>query len=174
MYLVSIYFDKSTDTRIQYYINQIAKKTGNQFMLEHQVPPHITLSSFETKQEERAVQILKNLIPQLSSGMVTWASTGVFFPSVLYLAPVLNSYLHNLSFQTYDALQSIEDIRFRPYYQPFQWIPHTTIGKNLSKEEMLIAFRMLQNEFGMFHGQVTEIGLAKTNPYQDMATYKLP
>ena len=54
MYLISLYFDDVTNERIQSYMNQIAKRTGNDVMLADKVPPHITLSAFETTQESEA------------------------------------------------------------------------------------------------------------------------
>lgn len=89
MYLISIYFDEKTTKRIQGYIDNIAKKTGNTFMTNGNVLPHIT------------------------------------------------------------------------------------VGKKLSTEEMKIAFNVMQNQFGAFEGKVTKIGLAKTNPYYDIITYEL-
>ena len=59
------------------------------------------------------------------------------------------------------------------YYRPFQWIPHTTIGKKLERDEMTTAFAVMQNQFGTFSGKVTHIGLAKTNPYKDVIVVKL-
>ena len=51
MYTISIYFDEKSNKTIQQYINQIAKLTGNTYMVDEQVPPHITLSAFDTKKE---------------------------------------------------------------------------------------------------------------------------
>ena len=51
MYLISVYFDEKTNKNIQNLIAKVAKKTGNDFMIEGKVPPHITVSAFETKQE---------------------------------------------------------------------------------------------------------------------------
>ena len=87
--------------------------------------------------------------------------------------PVLNEYLHNLSFLINDSLLSVSDITFNKFYMPMQWVPHTTIGKKLSEEEMIIAFKTLQNNFKMFSGQVTKIGLAKTNPYEEIKVWIL-
>ena len=53
MCLVSIYFDEKTNKTIQNYINQVAKKTGNTFMLDGKVPPHIIISAFETNRKRR-------------------------------------------------------------------------------------------------------------------------
>jgi hypothetical protein len=38
---------------------------------------------------------------------------------------------------------------------------------------MKTAFEVLQNQFGPFKGTITKIGLAKTNPYQDIAVFEL-
>ena len=59
MYLISLYFDDAANERIQSYMNQIAKRTGNDAMHAGKVPPHITLSAFETTQESEAVAVLK-------------------------------------------------------------------------------------------------------------------
>ena len=168
MYLISIYFDEETNKTIQDYINQVADKTGNTFMTDGNVPPHITISAFETKNEEQVIKALEKVASRIKSGQLQWVSVGQFFPYVIYLTPVLNEYLHSMSQEIYVSLKDIDDTEISPYYRPFQWLPHTTIGKKLSQEEMQIAFEILQKNFAMFRGRVTKIGLAKTNPYQDI------
>lgn len=49
MYLISIYFDKTTQKRICGYMKQIGKVTGNTLMLDGNVPPHITIAAFHTE-----------------------------------------------------------------------------------------------------------------------------
>lgn len=169
MYLISIYFDEKTNERLQQYINQVAKKTGNTFMLDGNVPPHLTISAFRTRDEKKAMELFYKVTEGMKSGSVQWVSVGVFLPYVIYLAPVLDEYLHGMSKQIYEGLVKAEDIQICPCYKPFQWMPHTTIGKKLSKEEMRIAFEVLQGQFGVLKGQVTKIGLARTNPYEDLA-----
>ena len=173
MYLVSIYFDEKTNQRIKSYIKQVAEKSGNHYMLEGNVPPHITVSAFETQDESAAIQALEEVVQKLSSGMLQWASVGQFFPYVIYTAPVLNAYLHEMSERVYEGLKNLEQVKISPYYRPFQWLPHTTLGKKLSKDEMKAAFESLQNSFGMFSGEVVKIGLAKTNPYRDIVNWNL-
>ena len=123
MYLISLYFDDVTNERIQSYMNQIAKRTGNDVMLAGKVPPHITLSAFETTQESEAVAV--------------------------YISQICQVKIHQR-------------------YQPFSWIPHSTIGKQLSQTELKEAFVVMQEQFGMFRGTAVGIGLAKTNPYTDI------
>ena len=172
MYLVSIYFDEKADARIRSYIKQVAKHTGNGYMVEDEVPPHITISAFETRHEEAVIRRLQEVFPTLAQGTVQWASVGTFFPSVIFLAPVVNQYLHGLSETICESISGMEDVSVSKCYRPFQWTPHTTIGKKLSKEEMQQAFAVLQNSFSMFQGKAVRIGLAKTNPYCDLISWE--
>ena len=173
MYLISAYFDEATNNRIQQFISQVAKKTGNTYMLDEKVPPHITISSFDTKDVNEVISLLQKRNCELQQGTIQWTSVSVFLPYVIYLSPVLNAYLHGLSEQISSYISQLEDVRISPYYQPFSWMPHTTIGKKLSKEEMQIAFEVMQHQFGAFEGTITKIGFAKTNPYEDIMTFDL-
>lgn len=173
MYLISAYFDDTTNNRIQEYINQVAKKTGNTYMLEGKVPPHITISSFDTKDIQQVIPLLDEMRSRLQQGTIQWTSVSAFLPYVLYLSPVLNAYLHELSVEITSCLEQTERVQLSSYYQPFRWMPHTTIGKKLSREEMQIAFQVLQHQFGPFIGQITKIGLAKSNPYEDIVLWGL-
>lgn len=173
MYLISAYFDEITTFKIQQYIDQVAKKTGNTFMIDNCVPPHITISAFHTKHEEQVIGLLEQKITKLKSEIVQWVSVGTFFPNVIYLIPVLNQYLHTLSLNVYNCITQVENISISSCYQPFCWMPHTTIGKKLTNKEMLEAFQVLQHQFGTFSGQITKIGLAKTNPYKNLAVFEL-
>ena len=51
MYLVSLYFDEKSSRILSRYIKKIAEKTGNIFMTENRVPPHLTVASLESKDE---------------------------------------------------------------------------------------------------------------------------
>lgn len=173
MFLVSIYFDEKTEERLRGLIAKVAEKSKNSYMIDANVPPHITISAFQTEQEECVIAMLNNQIAEMKKGEIQWVSIGVFQPSVIYLATVLNSYLHEISVRVYEAISNIETITISPCYQPLQWMPHTTIGKKLTKQEMLEAFQTLQHLFFRERGMVTRIGLAKTNPYEEICIWEL-
>lgn len=168
MYLVSIYFDEKTNNRMQSYIKQVAKRSGNTFMTENKVPPHLTISAFEARDEKAVLALLEKKKEMLQGGELTWCSVGAFFPHVIYAALVLNEYLQSLSEKLYELLIEIDGINIHRCYRPMQWFPHTTIGKKLSREEMLAAFQVMQEQFGMFSGSAVRIGLARTNPYEEL------
>ncbi len=171
MYLVSIYFDEKTNKRITEYISLAAKRSGNRFMIEGNVPPHITVSAFEINDGEKILTVLDDCVKGLCPGTLQWAGVGVFFPGAIYLAPVLNRYLQELSERVYGAISGIEGISISSFYRPYQWIPHTTVARTLKKGEMQAAFGAMQESFGMFSGEVVRIGLAKTNPYEEIENW---
>ncbi len=173
MYLISIYFDETCDKKIRNLMRLVAKNTGNTTLLDDNVPPHITISAFETKDEDAAILCLKECLKILSTGELQWVSVSTFFPYVIYLSPVLNEYLFHMSKMVYNNFSSLENISINKYYQPFHWQPHTTVGRKLSEDEMRIAFETLQKHFVPFKGCVTKIGVAKTNPHRDIAIYDL-
>ncbi len=173
MYHVSIYFDRKTEIHIQDYMKKVAEVTGNAYMLEAAVPPHITLSAIECEKEEELVRQLEALISSLASGTLQWVSVGAFLPGVIFLQPVLSEYLHGLAQQVYDCVSGMEGVRIRPCYKPFSWLPHSTVAKKLTSLQLRQAFEVLQQEFSVFEGKVVRIGLAKMNPHREIAGWEL-
>lgn len=173
MYHVSIYFDMKTETRMRDYIKKVAEATGNAYMSDAAVPPHITLSALECEKEDELVNQLDSLVSSLTSGILQWVSVGVFLPGVIFLQPVLNEYLQGLAQQVYDCLQQVEGVKVRPCYKPFSWLPHSTVAKKLTSGQLRQAFEVLQQEFGVFEGKVVRVGLAKMNPHREIASWEL-
>ena len=52
MYLISAYFDQRTTKILQKQIDRIARETGNTFMTQNHVPPHLTISAIEARNVE--------------------------------------------------------------------------------------------------------------------------
>lgn len=173
MYLVSLYFDEKSSQILSRYIKKIADKTGNSFMTDNHVPPHLTIASVETKDEEGLIQKMNVLKERLQKGKIQFVSVGALFPYVLYITPVLNGYLEKMTEEVHRELTGISDIKMSRYYQPMQWLPHMTVGKKLTKEQMREAFALMQEQFVPIEVFVTGIGLAKTNPHKDIVRIEL-
>lgn len=173
MYLISIYFDVKTEQMLQSYINQVSKGTGNTFMLDGNIPPHITLCGFQAKDETKVIEVFEEFVDKLKMGQIYFASLGVFKGQVIYVQPILNEYLNKLCDQIYNTYKDIQDISFSPYYMPNNWIPHMSIGKHLNEEQLVEAFRLLVKQFMPMEAMVTRIGIAKTNPHRDIKIYEL-
>ena len=168
MYLISVYFDEKTNIQISNYVRAVANATGNNFMTDNNVPPHITIAAFMVRDEEVAREAFCEIIKDFSEGSINWVTMGSFGQSVVYIAPVLNEYLHNLSVKAYEVLQGKADLKIDKKYQPFDWLPHATIGKTLSIEQQLKAFETLQKHFVVSESKVIKIGLARTNPFENL------
>lgn len=173
MYLISLYFDEKTNKTFQGLMDKVAKKSGNDFMVMGKVPPHITVTAFETKQEKEVLFHLQSVAENLKPGNLRWVSIGTFFPNVIFAAPVLNEYLQNMMQNIYGQMEGVGETIMNLFYRPFQWMPHTTIGKCMTKEQLREAFEVLQEQFVPFEGCVTAIGLAKTNPYTELMIFEL-
>lgn len=171
MYLISLYFDQKTNKQINNYINNCIQ--DDNYMKNHHIPPHLTISAFYHQDEKRIIEHFKNSVKTFSSQSIYYVAVGTFFPHVIYITPVLNQYLMTLSLTLYQQLKTISDISFQPYYLPYQWLPHTTIGKRLTPIQMQETFHYLQKEFVPFYAKIEKIGLSKTNPYQDLLVIEL-
>lgn len=173
MYLISVYFDKTAAKRMQTLIDQIAAASGNHYMTDKQVPPHLTLSAIEARSVEVLIPAVKRLEGTLHQGTVQFVTVGQLLPYVLYTMPVLNPYLQGLSEQVYHAVCDIPETTVNRYYRPHSWLPHVTLGKTLSGRQMQLAFAVVQDKFSVFEAQITELGLAKVNPHIDVLRFPL-
>ena len=173
MYLISLYFDEKTNSILQRYIDKISKVTGNTFMTDHEVPPHMTLSAIEARSVEVLMPSFEALKGRLTRGQIQFVSTGQLHPYVFYITPVLNDYLTELSKTVYDEYSKIPETAISRYYRPGSWLPHVTIGKTLNKEQMLKSLEIMQDEFSPFVSEVTRIGLSRVNPHKDVSSITL-
>ena len=172
-YLISIYFDEKTDKLFRGYMERVANKSGNTFMTDHQVPPHITVSAFDAENESAVIEAVESCVKELQGGTLQWVTVGALPSGVLYIAPVLNAYLHRMAEMFYDGIRSLGDVRINKLYQPFQWMPHTTIAKKMTEEEMMAGFQALQTAFVCREGKAVKIGLATQQPYREIREWRL-
>ncbi len=56
-YLISAYFDAESNRILSRYIQEISNHTGNTFMTDNNVPPHLTVSFFEARNDEIAKEV---------------------------------------------------------------------------------------------------------------------
>ena len=167
MYLISAYFDEATTKKLQEYINRIYEATGNGFMVENHVPPHMTISALEARNVDVLVPGFTSLEGTLNSQEIQIVSLGQFLPYVFYGAPVLNDYLQQLSQKVFDTFKDIPGVTVSRYYQPGSWLPHITLGKKLSREQMSQALEAMQ-DFTPIKGKIVRIGLSTVNPHRDI------
>lgn len=173
MYLISVYFDDKSNKQLQRYCKLIAEKTGNTFMTEHKVPPHMTIAAIEARNVELLCPAFESLNGRTGLGQIQFVSIGLFLPYVMYVTPVLNAYLFDLQKSIYETIRDIPETTVGRFYQPHSWLPHVTLGKMLDKQQMLTACKVMQEQFVPFTADITEIGLATVNPHRDVRRFSL-
>lgn len=167
MYLISIFFDDATTHQLQLYIDAVAKKTGNLYMTENQVKPHLTIATFHSKHEDEVVKCFTQTAQaietaQTPSAEIIFAAVSAFSSNVICLSAVHNQILQELSAEMYKSISEISETKWGARYLPYQWMPHVTIGKHLSSEQMQEAFITLQQQFSLLRGKAVKLELAKT------------
>lgn len=172
MYLVSAYFDSETNKILQGYINKIAAATGNDFMVKNNVPPHLTLSAIEARGVDVLLPAFDSLAGEIKQGEISIITVGQLMPQVIYVAPYLNDYLSTLEQSVFDCLAGIPETTVSNYYKPFSWLPHITLAKTLTREQMLDAVKVMQ-DFKSIKAKIVKIGLAKVNPHEDVSEITL-
>lgn len=173
MYHISLYFDEKTTARMHKLIEKVAQATGNKYMLEAKVPPHITLCALECGDEEALRERLETVSDTFKTGSLQWVSVGTFLPGVIFLQPVLSEYLQGLMEQVHGCVGQLPEVEIKPCYKPFSWLPHSTVAKKLTPEQLATAFAVLLKEFAVFEGQVVRVGLAKMNPHREIVSWEL-
>lgn len=171
-YMISAYFDPESSRLLSRCILGIAKASGNEFMTENAVPPHLTIAFFEARSEETAKLIFQHVRENLTPGSIAIPSVGAFFPNVIFAEAVLNAWLLEVCKAVNEELMLHDGVIVNRFYRPFSWIPHITLGKTLDEEQMRAAFSYLQKHFCPITAGVDRFGLAKTNPHREIAFWE--
>lgn len=168
-YSISMGFDEITGEKIKQDMIELCKKNINPCILDYKVPPHITLSIFEYG--PGSIDTLKKVVDScgifIKSGKIHFSSIGIFHPPVLYYAPVVTNQLKSINEKVYNLLKKINAV-FNPYYVPDNWVPHVSLGYNMTHKDLLVAFEYIDGVFNAFDGQYTKLILSKYDPYSEI------
>lgn len=173
MYLISLYFDSDNTKILNDYVKTVQEKTKNNYMLNRKIPVHLTIASLHDQDEKIMISQLDHVIKNRCTGYIDVVSIGTFSKNTIYLIPVLNKYLQQLSIQINDVVDLLDNHRENNRYKPYHWLPHITIARKLNEKELNIAFDNLNKIFQPLHVKITDIALSKSQPYQDIYVWNL-
>lgn len=139
-------------------------------MLTNKISPHLTLSLFESDDELKLHNITKGIFPKLSRQSIFINRVGAFEPEVIYLAPRKTSYLLNLNNVITKNL-IVNGIVPDNYYLPDMWIPHISLGVQLTSDELVKVLEIVKKDFVPFKVAVEKLVLVKCNPYKKIVEY---
>lgn len=133
----------------------------------------MTIAAVEARNADVLVPAFEQLRGKVMPGRIQIVSIGQLLPYVIYAAPVQGTYLLDMSRLVCSAFGEIPDTSVSRYYRPDSWLAHITLGKTLQKEQMQQAFAAMQQSFMPFTAEITEMGLARVNPHEDIVRFRL-
>ena len=172
-YAIVLYFDANTNDTIRKIIARTATLSGNNYMLDINIPPHVTLGCFFSDEHGHLTERVESFVKNITPFEVTFNAIGSFEPYVLFASPMkdkkltqLNALLHELLLSNYEPAENSN-------YLPDRWMPHCSLAVRLDEEQFAKA-KTIEAEIDLpFTARVTKIALAKCNPYNEVAIWDI-
>ena len=152
-------FDRDTEASFNNIIEAIAAGGVGSYMVDAGIPPHITIAGFSTDQVEAIIEALDAHSPCFRAGNIVWPSLGAFVPRVLFAAPVLDEYLLNACIDANRLIKPFSTIGDNGFYQPYHWVPHTTLATHLDHDGLKKAFELASQQFTFINGRSIQLVL---------------
>ena len=173
-YAIVLYMNDEKTAIVKDIIKALAPECGSDFCLG--IVPHITISAIISDDEEAVKEEAGKLSRKLTRGEISLASIGVFNPLVLFLAPVVDSYLTGSCQTANDIMLKVSEIGNKGRYMPDFWVPHMAVAMKMDKEGLYKGFKKLSEIFTPFSAGIDKMALIKweeDDPYQELVVYDL-
>ena len=194
-YAVSLCFDDGATQSVKAVQERLAQICGNNFLIEHSVPPHVTLGVFHA--EPGALSALQNAFDGFAKSArdvlggqgldLEFGGADCFLNKVVFLALKKDS----PSFASLKTLNEILHKKFLPLFEagdnrnylPERWLPHAALAVKLSPAQFekcapLLGLSSAQgggDSFGLAtdfvlpqSGRVAALSLALCKPYKEI------
>lgn len=171
---VLAYFDDNTNKIINNFIKEIAVATGNRFMLDNNLPPHMTMGIMLSENLNGDFDSLNNYLKELNHKKVDimFRSIGIFLPTTLYLGPILDNNLIELN-KKIQLLIRRAGGQIDAQYSFDTWQPHATLAMSLTDEELEKALHIIDKTKIEFSGKIEKLALTHCCPLQEISVYDL-
>lgn len=173
-YAIVLYMNDEKTAMVKEMIKELAPVCGSNYYLG--IEPHITISAIIADDEELVKEEAKNLSKSLKKGEIKIGVIGVFNPFVLFLSPVVDSYLTESCRIANEHMLRVSEIGNKGRYMPDNWVPHMAVAMKMEKEGLYKGFQKLSEIFTPFCAKIDKMALIKweeDEPYQELAVYEL-
>lgn len=164
-YAILLHFDKNSEARIFDLWKEAAKCSGDPYLIDSGLRPHITLAIFEDTDIQSFCSKLEIFSKQIKKFKLNLGSIGTFASSqgVLFLSPIMTDELieHHKGFYKFfeGELDGINS-----YYMPNNWVPHCSISINNTIETFITIFKRTMEIFEPFDIEIREISIIESKP----------
>jgi 2'-5' RNA ligase len=173
-YAIVLYLDDEKTAMVKETVKALAPVCGSDYCLG--IEPHITVSAIVADAEEPVRKEAERLNKALKKGKIQIGSIGVFNPLVLFLAPVVDSYLTEACRTAKSYMLKVSEIGNQGRYMPDHWVPHMAVAMKMERAGLYRGFQRLSEIFTPFCAEIDKMALIKweeDRPYQELAVYAL-
>ena len=174
-YAVSLHFSQKVNDIVISTLQAIADKTGNRFMIENKIPPHITIGAFHAAREEEAklLQLVEDFARDQKAGSVQFSEVGDFNGKVLFLQPEKNNFLSEINKKLHTLLLPKFEKAENGYYLPDIWFPHTTLATGLNQTQFSKALELAEKITLPLEAKIHDIGFYQCSPFLELNRFPL-
>ena len=168
LYAIALGFDEGSTEFIKRKIYGLVEHGINPYMVNNKIPPHLTISLFDTCNEAVALNTFKDISAYVPKTSMQICSIGMFEPRVIYYKPEKSDFLITLNQKVTNKLLE-SSITPDSYYLPDNWVPHVALGVKLTSEELIKALSIIKQDMVSFEVQIKKVVLAKCDPYMEIS-----
>lgn len=171
-YVVVLHFDDKSTEQIQKITDHIAECTNNNYMLANYIRPHITIANFYTGDDIDASGIAADIAYSIGKFDIEIVSMGIFNPTVIYAAPVLNEALLKAC-EAANNILILKGYERNQFYTPYNWVPHISLAAKQCKSSIEEAVNSALEKFQPMKATIETLSIAVCNPYKEIKTFDL-
>ena len=105
-YAVSLQFSMDVNEIISSAVSLIAEETGNSFIIENRIPPHITIGAFHAARDDegKLLRLVEDFSRNQKTGLVHFTGIGNFKEKVLFLKPEKDGFLTEINRKLHELI----------------------------------------------------------------------
>ena len=174
-YAVSLHFSQKVNEIVISTLQAIADETGNRFIIENKIPPHITIGAFHAAREDelKLLQHVKEFARGQKAGSVQFSEVGDFNGKVLFLKPEKNRFLSKINKELHTLLLPQFEKAENGYYLPDIWFPHTTLATRLNQSQFSAAKEIAQKISLPLEAAIEELAVYQCSPFLELKKFGL-
>ena len=174
-YAVSLHFSPDVNEIITSAVKSIAEVTGNRFIIENKIPPHVTIGAFHAAKDDEAklIQMVEDFTKTQKTEAVRFTEIGNFNRKVLFLKPEKDGFLAQINVVLHSILLPEFEKAENGYYLPEIWFPHITLATRLNQRQFEKAQEIANQIKLPLEAAVTEISVYQCTPFEKLKCFSV-
>ena len=172
-YAIVLYFDDVSNNTFKEIIKDVALISNNNYMIDVNIPPHITIGSFSSDDYVNLLAIVEDFTKHIEEFDVKFDKINTFEPRVLFASPIKDAHLMRLNILVHDTFLKHVTPADNENYTPDKWIPHCALAVRLDKEQLKKAMIIEKSIKFPIVAKVQKVDLARCNPYKEIKVWEI-